>query len=234
MKQKMKMIALTAGILLSLFSSAQESYTIKMTMKIDGLPPEYAAVGEQEITTYVREHQQKSEITSMMGSTIVYFDGKKMTSLMDQMGQKRGFTATKEELEADEKARGTTKPVIQYTNETKNIAGYDCKKAIITNVDKNKQETRTIVWYTDKIKINQMHSGKTTRGMVDLGDLKGYPLGLEMTQNAQGMDMKSTITATEVITGPIDDSVFVVNTAGYQMMAYKEMKELQKAGMMGK
>jgi len=50
-----------------------------------------------------------------------------------------------------------------------------------------------------------------------------------MSQNANGMDMKIIMTTTEILTGPIDDSVFVINTEGYTMMSYKEMMEKQKS-----
>src|SRR4051812_44577590 len=124
MKTSLKIMACCAFVIsLGNVLSAQEQYTIKMNMKLDGLPPEYAAMAEQEITTWIRNDQQKSEISGMMGSTLVYYDGKKMTTLMDQMGQKRGFTATKEELEEDEKKKGTSKPTIQYIDESRQIAG---------------------------------------------------------------------------------------------------------------
>ena len=87
------------------------------------------------------------------------------------------------------------------------------------------------VWVTDKIKTNQAQGKKRGgRGMsMDLGDLKGYPLEMEMSQSQQGMDMKILISATEVSTTPIDDAIFTVNTDGYKMMSYKEMQEKMKA-----
>jgi hypothetical protein len=215
----------------SCFAIAQENYTVKMKLKIEGLPPEYAAMGEQDITTFIRGNQHKSEMNGMMGSMIVYYDGKLMTSLSDQMGMKTGFTATKEELDADEKERKTeAKPKIEYKDEKQTIAGYACKKAIVTNVNKQGKEEKTTVWYTEDIKTMRPPS-RGGRGMVDLGDLKGYPLSMEMVRDNQGTEMKSSITATEIKTEPLDDAVFVVNTAGYKMMSYKEMKEAQKAGM---
>ena len=59
--------------------------------------------------------------------------------------------------------------------------------------------------------------------------VKGYPLEMEMSQSQQGMDMKILITATEVLTTPIDDATFTVSTEGYKMMSYKEMQEKMKA-----
>ncbi len=209
---------------------SQENYTIKMTMKMEGLPPEYASMAEQEMVTYIKDKRQKTEMSGMMGSAIIYYDGQKMTSLTDQMGNKKGFTATQEEMEAEDKNDKKSKPKIEYTSEKKNIAGYECTKAVMTTDNK---DMKTVVWYTDKIKVDQSHARKANKGMLDLSELKGYPLSMEMSQTNQGVEMKNIITATEVLTTPIDESVFKINTEGYTMVSYKEMKAMQKS-MMGK
>ena len=201
---------------------------MKMNVKTEGLPPEYAAYSEQEIVTYMKGEKSKTEVSSMMFNTTVFYDGKTMTSLSDAMGNKTGFIATKEELEADNEKK-ESKPKIEYTTEKRNIAGYECTKAIITGLDKDKKETKTIAWVTDKIKYDNSHRKASRRNMADLGDLKGHPLAMEMTQNYQGADMKIIMTTTEVNTNPIDESVFTINTEGYKMMSYKEMKEQMKA-----
>lgn len=91
------------------------------------------------------------------------------------------------------------------------------------------------LWVTDKIKYSHPEAQKASgRGMTDLSDLKGYPLCMEMSQNAQGIDLKIIITATEVSTMPVEDSVFVLKTDGYTMVSYKEMQEQQKTMMKGK
>jgi hypothetical protein len=48
------------------------------------------------------------------------------------------------------------------------------------------------------------------------------------------MDLKLLVTATEVITAKIEDSVFKVDTTGYKMITYKEMQEKMKAAEGGK
>jgi hypothetical protein len=224
----------TAITLMFALAGFAQDYTIKMSFKMEGLPPEYAAMGEQEIVTYIKGEKSKTEMTSMMGNQTVYFDGKILTSLADQMGNKTGFTATKEELEAADKEKPQAKPTIQYTDEKKLIAGYECSKAIVTSVDKDKKENKTTVWYTDKIKYDQAMASKARgRGGVDLSELKGYPLGVEMAMNNQGMDMKINMTATEVTEGPLAESLFTPETSGYKMMNYKEAMEAQKAMQRG-
>jgi len=225
----MKNIILSAAlVLMSLAGIGQDNYTIKMNMKIEGLPAEYAAYGEQETVTYIKGEKNKLEVTSMMGSHTTSFDGKMYTVLIDQMGNKMGYTATKEEMDASNN-KSEAKPKIEYTAEKKTIAGYECTKAIVTSEGKDKKENKIIVWVTDKIKSDLAKSKKGDRGMMDLGDIKGYPLEMEMKQSQQGMDMKIVISATDVNTNAVDEGVFAVNTEGYKMSSYKDYAEKMKA-----
>jgi len=223
-------ITCAALVLVSAIAFAQDNYTVKMNMKIDGLPAEYAAMGEQETLTYLKGEKSKVEITGMMGSQIIVSDGKNYTFLTDAMGNKSGYTATKEEMERGEKGKSESKPKIEYTTEKKMIAGYECTKAIVTSTDKDKKDNQIIVWITEKITSNAAKN-KKGKNMMDLGDIKGYPLEMEMKQSQQGMDMKIMITASEVTTTPIADSVFNVSTDGYNMVSYKDAMEKMKGGM---
>ncbi len=224
-----KLITSIALVLASVVAVAQENYTVKTSMKIEGLPPEYAGFGEQEITNYIKGDKTKTELTSMMMNQTILFDGKLYTFLNEAMGNKTGYTATKEEIEAAASEKTETKPKVEYTSEKKTIAGYECNKAIITAVDKEKKENKITVWVTDKIKYDMSKARKANSNMMDLGDLKGYPLEMEMARSQNGMDMKITLTATDVSTKPIDDAVFTVSTDGYKMSSYKEAMEKMKA-----
>lgn len=231
-----KIITSTAIVLMSLGATSQENCTVKMSMKIEGLPPEYAGFGEQETVTYIKGEKTKTEISSMMFNQTVVFDGKKQTTLSDAMGNKSGYTATKEELEEmDKKEKSDSKPSIEYTTEKKMVAGIECSKAIITSTGKDKKENKMSVWVTDKIKYDIAKNKKMGgRGMTDFGDLKGYPLEIEMNTNQNGMEMKILISATEVNMAPVDDSVFNVSTEGYTMMSLKDFMAKSKAMQGGK
>lgn len=227
-----KLIVSAAVLLMSAVAFAQDNFTIKMNVKVEGLPPEYAGFGEQEIVNTMKGDKYKTEMTSMMGSNVTVFDGKKLTSLNEAMGNKSGFTATKEELDASKEKDKDPKPKIEYTTEKKTIAGYECTKAIVTTVGKDKKENKMTVWVTEKIKGPQTKAGGGRRGMMmDFGDLKGYPLEMEMSQSQQGMDMKIVVTTSEVSTTNIDDSTFVISTDGYKMSTYTEYKEQMKKMM---
>lgn len=217
-----------------LFAGAQnnESYTIKMSIKAEGLPAEYAAFGEIEMVNYVKGDKTKSETNSMMFSSVVYFDGKTITNLSESMGNKSGYTATKEEMDGMDKNKNPeSKPRIEYVNDKRTIAGYECYKAVVTSLDKDKKERQTIVWYTDKLKpISSTVRRANRRGMsVDLSELKGMPLAMESTMNMMGNEVKSVMIATEISTNPIDDAVFLPNTEGYMMLSFKEFQEKMRA-----
>jgi hypothetical protein len=229
-----KLITSAALLLVSAFAFAQESYTVKMNMKIEGLPPEYAGLGEQEMVSYMKGDKYKQEMTSMMGSQIMAFDGKMHYQLFEQMGEKSGFTATKEEMEADKKQKDeSSKPKIEYTNEKKMIAGYECTKAIVTpapSKDKKEKMEPVTVWVTDKLKSPEPATKGRRGGMgMDFGDLKGFPLEIAMNSNQGGQNMKIMIAASEVSTGNIDDKEFTPSTDGYKLSTYKEFKEKMKA-----
>ncbi len=216
--------------------NAQDNMTVKSSLKIEGLPEEYAGMAENDIVTYVKGEKSKIEVTGMMVNQVTLNDGSLTTVLMDQMGTKSGWTMTKAESEADEKEETKSeKPKIEYTSEKKTIAGYECTKAIVTSMvgkDKEKKEVKTNVWFTDKIKMpSSAKVGKRTSMGPDLAELKGYPMQIEMAMNQGGMEMKMIITVTEVDTKAVDDKIFVVSTEGYKMMSYKEMKEQQKKQM---
>ena len=224
-----KIITTAALIIISAIAISQESFTVKMNLKIEGLPPEYAGFGEQEMVNYFKGEKYKSEMSSMMGSSTTSFDGKKITQISEAMGEKTGFTATKEEMEeANKSEKAETKPKIEYTSEKKTIAGYECTKAIVTTTDKEKKENKVNVWVTDKIKTPEKKIKSRSMG-PDFGDLKGYPLEIEMKQKQGEMDMKIMITCSSVSTGALEDGLFDLKTDGYKMVSYKEHQEKMKA-----
>ena len=226
-----KYILSIACLIIFKISFSQEDYTIKMSMKIEGLPIEYAAFGEQETVTYLKGEKSKIEVSSMMENQITLFDGKEQTFTNDLMGNKMGYKISKEELESsDKKKKGNVKPTIDYINEKQNIAGFECNKAIITSINKDKKENKIIVWVTDKINVNTALTKKISgKRSFDMGDLKGYPLKIEMESNQNGMDIKILIIATEINTSLIQDSVFQINTDGFSMMSYSEYIEKLKS-----
>ncbi len=223
MKKLFSTLAVVALTALSLNAQIKEGY-ILYDMKIEGLPPEQAAMmGDMETKVTFKNGKALTEVTSMMFSQQMVVDETGMTMLMEQMGNKIAMKQTKEEMEKAE-AKVKEKPAdpkIEYTNETKTIAGYECKKAIVTTVGKDKKEEKMEMWYSDKFE-NPNKEGKG-RGQNVMKGLKGMPF--EYAGGQGGMKFK--MTAKEVSTDPVSDSKFVLSTEGYKVMTADELKAMQ-------
>jgi hypothetical protein len=192
-------------------------------MKLEGLPPEQAAMmGDMETKVTFKNGKSLTEMTSMMFTNQTLSDENGILMLMEQMGNKIAMKQTKEEM-AKEEAKVKDKPSdpkIEYTNEIKTIAGYECKKAIITTVGKDKKEEKIEMWYSDKFE-NPNKEGKG-RGQSIMKGLKGVPF--EYAGGQGGMKFK--MVAKEVSVDPVNDSKFVLSTEGYKMMTADELKAM--------
>lgn len=228
-----KIILLAAFAGLGLTASAQDCIMIKMMNKVDGLPPEYAAMGENEIVVHIKGNKSKTEVSSMMMSMTSLSDGQKTTTIQESMGNKMAWVMTKAEEEEASKAE-VNKPKIEVTTETKTIIGYVCKKVLITSIGKDKQAIVTTAWVTDKIK-NPNAGKKMGRNMgPDLSGVDGYPLETVFKVKQGESDLTITSVATEIKTDKLDDSIFTIDTNGYKVLTYAELKEQLKAMQGGK
>lgn len=238
-----KLFLISAGLLLTTAVWSQNCYTIKSSVKMEGLPEEYAGFAESEKTIFIKDNKTKTETTSMMMSQVEVFDGKMMTVITEAMGNKTGWSATKEELEkggSDDAKKDEPKPKFENTAEKKMIAGYECVKTIVTlsGVGKEKVEMKITIWHTDKIKKPEGATGgpkskRRSSNNFDFKEISGYPMQVEFQTNQQGMDLKYIETVSEVTTDKLEDGTFTVSTEGYKMMTYAEMKEMNKKQMEG-
>ncbi|MBL7935019.1 MAG: hypothetical protein JNM51_04340 [Bacteroidia bacterium] len=223
MKKLFSTLAVVALSALSLNAQIKEGYIV-YDMKIEGLPPEQAAmIGDMETKVTFKNGKSLSEMTSMMFTNQTLADDKGMLMLMEQMGNKIAVKQTKEEMEKEE-AKQKDKPAdpkIEYTTETKTIAGYECKKAIVTVIGKDKKEDKMEVWYCDKFE-NTNKEGKG-RGQGFMKGLKGMPF--EYAGGQGGMKFK--LVAKEVSIEPVADSKFELSTDGYKLMTMEELKAMQ-------
>jgi GLPGLI family protein len=98
----------------------------------------------------IKGSKARTEMNVGGGTTveIVDYSTKSKVTLINMMGQKYAIKQTTEEI-AKENA-GQAKGTINITNETKNIAGYTCKKAIVTT-DEDGVKTIFETWFTDEL-----------------------------------------------------------------------------------
>lgn len=223
MKKLFSTLAVVALTALSLNAQIKEGY-ILYDMKMEGLPPEQAAMmGDMETKVTFKGAKSLTEVNSMMFSQQASSDENGVVMLMEQMGNKMAIKQTKAEMEKEE-AKIKDKqadPKIEYVNETKTIAGYECKKAIVTMVDKDKKENKVEIWYSDKFE-NPNKEGRG-RGQNVMKGLKGVPF--EYSSNMGSM--KINMVAKEVSVEPVADSKFVLSTEGYKLMTMDELKAMQ-------
>lgn len=190
--------------------------TIVYALNFDeaGLDPASASMLQgREMTIYIKGDKSKLEMDMGMMKTSTITDAKtgNVVTLMDIMGQKMALKMTKEEIE---KQRGEVKePTIKYTDETKEIAGYKCKKAIAVTEDGDE----LAIFYTDEI----IGSAGTTNNQFK--GLKGFPLEYQANQNG----LKMLVTAKSVKPGKVDDSKFKISSE------YKEVTQEQLQNMFG-
>jgi GLPGLI family protein len=223
MKKLFTTLAFISLSVLSLTAQNNEGF-ILYDMKIEGLPPEQAAmVGDMENKVTFKNGKVLTEMTSMMFTNQTVIDENGMVMLMEQMGNKMAIKQTKDEMEK-EAAKQKDKladPKIEYINETKSIAGYECKKAIISIVGKDKKEEKMEVWYSEKF-ANPNKEGKG-KGQGFMKGLKGMPF--EYAGGQGGMKFK--MVAKEVSVDPVSDGKFNLSTDGYKLMTMDELKALQ-------
>jgi len=159
---------------------------IVYTISVEGanLPPEAKAMFEgSEMTTYIKETKSRTDMNMGFQNTTTISDGKTKSSvmLMEIMGNKYKIK-NDESIKKDDKNADAT---VKYSDETKEIAGYKCKKAEITFKDKSGAAQSTTIYYTEEI---SNHMGYDNRNSA-FKDIKGMPLEFEV--NAQnGMKMK--------------------------------------------
>lgn len=205
---------------------------------------------ETGATIYFRPDFTRIENKSDFGTNIVIQDRKagRTTTLMEMMGRKMGFYSDEAQekemqrrmdslrsLKADSlKALGfnvtNNQPEIIYTDESKKIAGYECKKAVIkTPARGNQPASEMAVWYNTEIKMAEGFTlggggGGPMRmmggGLSSLEKLKGMPMEYEMTRG-NGFKMHVVVQKIDLAAN-IEDKLFEI-PKGYDIKPMSEM-----------
>lgn len=216
----LKTLAIVAVLASSLNASAQKNKPFEgmvvYTLNFDdaGLDPASASMmAGKEMVVFLKDSKSRTEIDMGMVKTITIADvkDKSNVTLMDLMGQKMAIKATKEEIEKHQAAQ--KKPQITYLEDTKEIAGYKCKKAQLKFDD---SEDITTIYYTTDISMsaNDMIPG-----------LQGFPMEYEMDMNGvKALAIVKTIKAEKVA-----DTQFIT-PEGYQVVTPEELQKMFGGG----
>lgn len=209
------LLGLLMGLQLSLFAQRTIS-DASITYKVE-LPPEQlqmeAMLAGSNMKQYIRGTQSRIDMNFNVVNYIYLINTKDQTAitLLDNHGDKYLIRSDKKAYEADLKKYLTT----QFTDqaETREIAGYKCRKAI----GKMEDGSTFDVYYTiDLVPENRQYNRRFV-------NLKGIPLDFEIIVAAGA---KIRVTATKVDLSPVPASVFDV-PKGYKEITAEELKKIR-------
>ena len=187
--------------------------TITYQMVYENLSPQIkpmAGMLPKSSTVNVKGELSKTTTPNAMGGEINVIinsaTGETLT-LMDLVGQKYATKMTPENIKDEDK------PEIEYTEETKEILGYMCKKAIA--IDKKGNEIE--VYYTEEIDVKVSSS-------VD--GIKGFPMQVIINQNMFTM----TQTVTDIKKGKVKKIKMDV-PSGFTLKTIEELQKMGAGGM---
>jgi len=165
-------------------------------------------------TVFIKGTQSRTDMVSALGTESTINDSRTGSSfiLKEYSGQKLMITLTKANREEKNQSYGEI--TFENTNQTKVVAGYNCKQAI----GKTKSGTVFTVYYTpDLIPANKDYN-------IIFKNLPGLPLEYEVNTGK----MKFTYTLTKITFDPVPSSKFDAPKSGYRVMTYDENKKMKK------
>jgi hypothetical protein len=172
--------------------------------------------------------QPKDMIVKILGNksrqevsgSYIIIDGDTKTSyvLIDIMDKKYALKTTKEDI--DKELNEGKVPVIKYIDgETKEIAGYLCKKAEFIETDEDSgEEIITTVFYTDAFGSEDLNFGGQFHG------LKGWPMEYELTMYDDDITIKYTARLVDT-KAKISDADFLI-PEDYQITTREKLLEI--------
>jgi len=215
-----------ASIIMGISSSALgKDFKGVITYKISypgmEIDPAMAAMMPKMATMTISGTMSKFEISmGQMGSQMQIIDGeaKTVTTCMNMMGQQFYYIQSEDEIAAETDKGQDVK--VDITGETKEIAGYECKKAIVT-VDDSGDEMTFTVYFTDEIGSASMNIDNPY-----FKEIPGAMLEFEIATGTGTMKME----ATSVDKKSVSDSEFEI-PEGYVKKTSAEIKQMFGGGM---
>jgi hypothetical protein len=165
------------------------------------------------LTQYLKGHQSRVDIDfkTVHYSYLIDSRNETVVTLIDNQGEKYLIRAGKEDYEKELKQYAS----VQFTDtkETKEIAGYTCKKAIGKMAD---GKTFEVYYSMDLIPENKQFNRRFV-------NLKGIPLQFEIL-NKNGT--KTLMVATKVDLFPVPGSYFDTPKTGYKEISREELAKI--------
>jgi len=180
------------------------------------MDPQMMAMMPKTMKMKINGLKSRTEISMGMGSTIVVFNGEDKSgfTLMDIMGQKYAMEMTAEELEAD--LEEESEMDVEVTGETKEIAGYTCKKALVRSIESDAENVEIVVYFTDELGSGMLNYNNPVFKDVE---------GVMMEYSMQEKDMSMTFSAISVIKEKVSDDEFEI-PEGYNVMSMSQFESM--------
>lgn len=213
------MVILLAGVISAFAQKTISEGTIfyDISIQTGSKEPQMAdAMDGATTTVYLKGSKSRTDMVNALGNETNIQDSKTGNAviLKEYSGQKLMITLTKENWEEKNKAYNDIK--FEFTNETKTIAGYVCKKAIATMAN---GKSFTVYYSPDIIVANKDYN--TT--------FKNLP-GLPMEYEIETGKLKIKYTLSKISFDPVLISKFDFPKTGYRVMTYEENQQLKKPG----
>jgi GLPGLI family protein len=202
--------------------NAQKTKTFQGTITYDitytgaNMTPAEKAQLPTTSTVTIKDCKTKTEMVTGPVTQAAITDGttKTETVLIDYMGTKYAL-----KLSATDISEGMAKvniPKVEITQDTKVIAGFTCKKAILTTVLEDSSMIKDTIYYTEEIGCSDLNFSSTFK------DVPGAIL--EYTEYIAQMEATSVYVAKEVKKSKISDNVFLI-PSDYQEVTKEEFKK---------
>ena len=204
-------------LFVSLFTFAQKTFTEGTVVYDIGIKtgnPASKSLNSATSTVYVKGGQVRTDMSSALGVESTLYDNKAGNGviLKEYSGQKLMITLTKDNwLEKNKKYDDV---VFTFSDETKTIIGYTCKKATAKLKDGS---TFDVYYSPDLVPSNKDYN--TT--------FKNLP-GLAMEYEFLVGKTQYVYTVSKISFDAVAASHFDIPKAGYRTMTYEENKQIKK------
>jgi GLPGLI family protein len=216
----------TLGLIIPQFVNAgggkfEGVITYNITFPNSTIQADQLAMFPKTMTLSIKGTNTRNESTSAMGAIteITNYDQKFAVSLLQLQGKKLAIKKTLAEINQDYDKE--PKPDVKITGETKEIAGYKCKKAIVT-IEKSGKKTTYEIWFT-----NELGGRESNFGNPVYRDIEG--MLMEFSMQEKNFTMKYS--AVSVSKKSLPDSDFAI-PADYKLTTKEELRSMFSGGGM--
>lgn len=180
----MAMVVFSTLSLTAQITEGNVKYAIDMSSTNPEMQMQLSMMQGSTFELFFQGDMTRSEMNMGSIMKIVTITDAKSEGAVMLMSGMMGNTAVKMNSEDLKKnTEETPEMEVTLTDEAKDIQGFKCKKAIVTN----EEGTESAIWYTEEITVNKLGQNYLNN------QVPGFPLEFEMNQG----EIKMTMTSTE-------------------------------------